>query len=133
LKYWRSGEYLGIGTAAHSFYNSDGSVCPQRFFVMSDIREFVNSNVQNIITTEKEEINFENYAMLKLRLSEGLTFVECEKFGLRKEAMMKRCKLVPPDYLKITDTGIAITREGFLVSNQIIRKLTTEPVVQTVE
>ncbi|MCL2638626.1 MAG: radical SAM family heme chaperone HemW [Oscillospiraceae bacterium] len=124
LKYWTSAEYLGIGTAAHSFYDGE------RFFVMSDIKEFAKSNVQNVITTESEEITFESYAMLKLRLTEGLTFAECERFGLKKEAMMKRCRLVPPDYLRISDKGIAITREGFLVSNQVIRKLTTEPVVQ---
>jgi oxygen-independent coproporphyrinogen-3 oxidase len=126
LKYWTSKEYLGIGVAAHSFYNNE------RFFVMSDIREFVSSSVQNVIVTEKEDIGFESYAMLKLRLSEGLTFAECEKFGLKKDALMKRCKLVPPDYLKISDTGIAITREGFLVSNRIIGKLTTEPAEQRV-
>ncbi|MCL2696718.1 MAG: radical SAM family heme chaperone HemW [Oscillospiraceae bacterium] len=132
LKYWTSREYLGIGTAAHSFYDGEGSGCPQRFFVMNDIREFIKQRVQTVIITEREEVNFESYAMLKLRLSEGLTFAECERFGLRREAMMKRCRLVPPDYLQITDKGIAITREGFLVSNQIIRKLITEPVVQVI-
>jgi len=129
LKYWTSKEYLGIGTAAHSYYADDGG-CPKRFFVMSDIREFAKSNVQRVIITEKEKLTFESYAMLKLRLSEGLTFAECEKFGLRKEVIMKRCKLVPPDYLKITEKGIRITPEGFLVSNRIIGKLTTEPAEQ---
>jgi oxygen-independent coproporphyrinogen-3 oxidase len=124
LKYWTSREYLGIGVAAHSYY--DGG----RFFVMNDIREFVSSPVQNVIVTEKEELTFESYAMFKLRLSEGLTFAECERFGLRRDVMLKRCKLVPPDYLSITDKGVAITREGFLVSNRIIGKLTTELVEQ---
>jgi oxygen-independent coproporphyrinogen-3 oxidase len=124
LKYWTSSEYLGIGTSAHSFYNGE------RFFVMSDIKEFISAGVQQVIVTEKEAGSFEEYAMLKLRLVEGLSFAECEKFGLRKEVMLKRCKVVPPDYLRITDKGIAITREGFLVSNRIIGKLTTEPVEQ---
>ncbi|MCL2019308.1 MAG: radical SAM family heme chaperone HemW [Oscillospiraceae bacterium] len=127
LKYWRSEEYLGIGTSAHSFYDGE------RFFVISDIGEFIKDNVQKIIVTEKKDsdkASFDDYAMLKLRLTEGLTFAECERFGVKKEAMMRRCKLVPPDYLKISNKSVAITREGFLVSNQIIRKLTTEPMVQ---
>jgi oxygen-independent coproporphyrinogen-3 oxidase len=126
LKYWRSEEYLGIGTAAHSFYDGE------RFFVVNDIREFIKANVQQVIVTEKPAENFDEYAMLRLRLTEGLTFAECEKFGVGKEAMLKRCKLVPPDYLRITDKGVSITGEGFLVSNQIIRKLTTEPAKQMV-
>ena len=132
LKYWKSEEYLGIGTSAHSFYDGE------RFFVLSDIRNFIKRNVQQIIITERSNSApgavsaFEDYAMLKLRLAEGLTFAECEEHGIKKDAMMRRCKLVPPDYLRISDKGIAMTREGFLVSNQIIRKLTTQPTEQVI-
>jgi oxygen-independent coproporphyrinogen-3 oxidase len=127
LKYWESSEYLGIGAAAHSFYDDE------RFYVKNDVRSFIKSIVQKKVVTEKQgERDFTSYAMLKLRLTEGLSFAECESFGIKKEAMMKRCKLVPPNYLNITGKGISITKEGFLVSNRIIGKLTTEPVVQVV-
>ncbi|MDR2532522.1 MAG: radical SAM family heme chaperone HemW [Oscillospiraceae bacterium] len=129
LKYWKSEEYLGIGAAAHSFYDGE------RFFVIGDVREFTKANIQQVIITEKRSADtaagsFEEYAMLKLRLVEGLTFAECGGFGVGKDALLKRCRLVPPDYLRITDRGVAITQEGFLVSNQIINKLITEPAEQ---
>ena len=127
LKYWTSKEYLGIGAAAHSFYNGE------RFYVHGGVNEFITSPVQQVISVDKSEINFTDYAMLKLRLTEGLTFEECKKFGVKKLDMLKRCKLVPPDYLKITDKGISITREGFLVSNRIIGKLTTEIIEQVIK
>jgi len=127
LKYWKSEEYLGIGVSAHSFYDN------RRFFVGNNIREFIISPAQEVFLTEEGPPDFTDYAMMKLRLVEGLTFAECEKFGIKKDAMMKRCKLVPPDYLRITDRGVVITREGFLVSNQIIGKLTTNPEEQVVK
>jgi oxygen-independent coproporphyrinogen-3 oxidase len=129
LKYWKSEEYLGIGTAAHSFYDGD------RFYVSSDVREFICSPIQQKIFAERmlrDDLDFTDYAMLKLRLTEGLSFEECERFGVKKQAMMKRCKLVPHDYLNITDKGVSITAEGFLVSNRIIGKLTTEPIEQAI-
>jgi oxygen-independent coproporphyrinogen-3 oxidase len=135
LKYWKSEEYLGIGAAAHSYYNTEGSSSPQRFYVNSDIREFIKALSQPILFADrqfKDDSDFTEYAMLKLRLAEGLSFKECERFGVNKAAILKRCKLVPPDYLAVTNKGVAITREGFLVSNRIIGKLTTEPAEQVI-
>ncbi|MCL2108598.1 MAG: radical SAM family heme chaperone HemW [Oscillospiraceae bacterium] len=126
LKYWKSHEYLGIGAASHSYFGDE------RFCVASDVDEFVNSAVQNVVSIDKEPVGFADYAMLKLRLTEGLSFAECAKFGVKKLDMLKRCKLVPPDYLKISTEGVAITREGFLVSNQIIGKLTSKPIEQVI-
>ncbi|MCL1822833.1 MAG: radical SAM family heme chaperone HemW [Oscillospiraceae bacterium] len=126
LKYWKSQPYLGIGASAHSYYEGE------RFYVKNNIKAFIKSIVQETVVTDRDNVNFSDYAMLKLRLNEGLTFTECERFGLKKEDMLRRCKLVPPDYLKITDKGISITKEGFLVSNRIIGKLTTKPAEQYV-
>jgi oxygen-independent coproporphyrinogen-3 oxidase len=130
LKYWTSGEFLGIGAAAHSFYDGE------RFCVSPDIRQFIKASKQEIVIAPKPdttEKSFEEYAMLRLRLTEGLSFAECEKYGVKKAEMLKRCKLVPPDYLNITGKGISITKEGFMVSNRIIVKLTTAPAEQMVE
>ena len=127
LKYWKSHEYLGIGTAAHSYYNGD------RFFVRNDVREFTRSIVQKVVFTEKKaKPDFMSYAMLKLRLVEGLSFAECERFGLGKDEILKRCHLVPPSYLNVTNHGVSITKEGFLVSNRIIGKLTEEITEQAI-
>ncbi|MCL2693979.1 MAG: radical SAM family heme chaperone HemW, partial [Oscillospiraceae bacterium] len=85
LKYWTSGEFLGIGAAAHSFYDGE------RFCVNPDIRRFIKASKQEIVIAPKPdtaEKSFEEYAMLRLRLTEGLSFAECEKFGVKKAEML---------------------------------------------
>lgn len=117
LKYWRCEEYIGIGPAAHSYYNG------KRFAVPRDIDGFINSPVQLTTITDEQPHSFEEYAMLKLRLTEGLTFSECEKFGISKSTMEKRIKLIPKEYIETDGRKISLTAQGFLVSNLIISKL----------
>ncbi|MCL2077111.1 MAG: radical SAM family heme chaperone HemW [Oscillospiraceae bacterium] len=119
LKYWKSLEYLGIGAGAHSFYDN------KRFFVAPDVKAFMKSSLQEEVITGKGGVSFEDYAMLKLRLVEGLTFAECEYFGVSKAEILKRCKLVPTNDLHITDKAVSMTAEGFLVSNRVIVELTS--------
>lgn len=118
LKYWRCEEYLGIGAAAHSYL--DGV----RFCTERDIEKFIASDIQETVVTDGNCGDFEEFAMLKLRLSEGLSFEEAERFGVEKSELLKRTKLIPEKYLNITEKGIALTAEGALVSNTIIAKIT---------
>jgi len=123
LKYWLCEEYLGIGTGAHSYYGGE------RFCVDKNLAAFINAPLQEVVITDSGDLSFTDFAMMKLRLTEGLRFTECRRFGIKKEDMLRRASLVPRNYLDVTDKNVAITREGFLVSNQIIGKLTT-PVAQ---
>lgn len=117
LKYWESEEYLGIGASAHSYY--DGA----RFAVPRDIKAFISSEKQPLEITEANPRTFEEYAMLKLRLTDGLTFKECEIFGIDKEKIMKRTSFIPAEYINVTGKGISLTKNGFLLSNKIIERL----------
>lgn len=117
LKYWESGEYLGIGAAAHSYYNGE------RFEVPKDIASFIKSDIQPVQITDDKPHTFEEYAMLKLRLTKGLSFDECKKFNVKRDTMLARAALIPPKYLNIDTSKISITKSGFLLSNQIISKL----------
>lgn len=117
MKYWRCEEYIGIGPAAHSFYNG------KRFAVPRDINKFISSDVQQIEITDDNPHTFEEYAMLKLRLAEGLTFEECNSFGISKDVMEKRLKLIPKQYINADENRISLTPQGFLLSNAIIGKL----------
>lgn len=69
LRYWRCEEYLGIGPAAHSYFNGE------RFAVGRDLRAFIESEVQPAVITERECGDYEEWAMLKLRLSEDLILI----------------------------------------------------------
>lgn len=116
LKYWRCEEYLGIGAAAHS--NLDG----RRFSVARDIEAFVSDDFQKEETTDDAPGGWEEYAMLKLRLTEGITYDEATRFGKRDELIEKAEKL-PRALVKVSDRGVNLTSEGFIVSNSVIAEL----------
>jgi oxygen-independent coproporphyrinogen-3 oxidase len=117
LKYWRCEQYIGIGPGAHSYYKNE------RFEVPRDVKAFIRSPQQKISVTEKNPRTFTEYAMMKLRLSEGLTFAECSRFGLKRETLLSRLKLVPSECVKLTEKGFSLTKEGFIVSNAVIGKI----------
>lgn len=110
LKYWRREEYLGIGAAAHSFYNG------KRFAVKRDLREFIAGEHQIEVITDDAPDELEEKIMLGLRLTEGVPkeLWERVKSGL---------PLIPKQYYKIENERLSLTAEGFLVSNEIISTL----------
>lgn len=117
LHYWHCDEYLGIGPAAHSYYNGE------RFCTERNLDSFITSERQEITVTDSDAGSFEEYAMLALRLTEGLKLSDCSCFGIDMNKIIERSKKIPTEYIKITDSGISLTRAGFLVSNAIIGKI----------
>ena len=117
LKYWDSEEYIGIGPSSHSFYGG------RRFAVLRNLREFIEMPLQNIYITEENPKTFDEWAMLKLRLSKGILFDEIGQFGVNKDELINKAKIIPKQLINIDETGIYLTKEGFLLSNNIIEKL----------
>ncbi|MGN1422516.1 MAG: radical SAM family heme chaperone HemW [Oscillospiraceae bacterium] len=113
LIYWRRGEYLGIGAAAHSFYNG------KRFAVPRDIRKFIDSPVQDEVITDGAPNETEERIMLGLRLTEGIA----EELWKPHE---KRLRFIPRDYYTIENGRLSLTPRGFLLSNEIIALLTED-------
>ena len=114
LHYWRCEEYLGIGPAAHSYY------CGKRFCTGRDLNAFLSSEYQQTTVTDDDPGEFDEFAMLALRLTEGLKFSNCSRFGVDVNILKERCKKIPEKYVNITNEGICLTKEGFLVSNAVI-------------
>jgi len=110
LKYWLSREYIGIGAAAHSYYKN------RRFAVPKDVDLFINSPLQETYTTEEHPGDFEERAMLRLRLTEGLPISECEE-------LLARSKTLPRRFFRVSGGRFALSEEGFLVSNKILAEL----------
>ena len=117
LKYWRCEEYLGIGPAAHSFYKG------KRFAAPRSIERFISEERQPFSVTDEVPADFDEYAMLKLRLSEGLTFAECEKFGVEKNIITNRLEKIPTELYLSDEKGVRLTKQGFLLSNAVIGKI----------
>lgn len=117
LKYWRCEEYLGIGPSAHSYYNG------KRFCAARDLNAFLKEERQEITVTDEAAGDFEEFAMLRLRLTEGLSFADCARFGISAETLLRRSEKIPSEYLRVTESGISLTARGFLVSNALIGRL----------
>ena len=97
-KYWELTEYLGIGKSAHSFWNG------RRFYYDEDF-----DIVQDGTGGDNEE-----KIMLGMRLAKGV-----DKSIVKKDYSA----YVKAGLLKETDTHIAFTPKGFLVSNTILADL----------
>lgn len=114
LKYWHCEEYLGLGPSAHSFI--DG----KRFYFDRDFQSFMNgdSPIQDGLGGD-----FTEYAMLGLRLTEGLNEDKVmNRFGhnIPNELYEKSKIFIDNGYMQKTDNGLSLTRKGFLISNTIL-------------
>ncbi len=117
LKYWHCDEYLGLGPSAHSFLNG------KRFYYDKDFNAFMNGNSP---TTDGFGGDFTEYAMLNLRLVEGLNEEKVfERFGynIPKEIYDKSQIFIDNGYMSKNENGLALTRKGFLLSNSILAEI----------
>ncbi len=114
-RYWKSLDYIGIGAAAHSFLNGI------RFAVEPDLQKFINSPVQPVTVTDGNAGSFEEYAMLRLRLSEGLDLNDVKS---KKDSIIKKIPpLIEAGYVNFDNETVSLTEKGFIVSNSVIEYL----------
>ena len=117
LKYWHCEEYLGLGPSAHSFLNG------KRFYFDRDFKAFMNGNSP---IDDGVGGDFTEYAMLNLRLVEGLNEDKVfERFGhnIPKEIYEKSQIFIDNGYMLKNENGLALTRNGFLMSNSILAEI----------
>ncbi len=116
-KYWNCEEYLGLGPSAHSFI--DG----KRFFFERDIHSFINGEKAVFDCTGGDR---DEYIMLRLRLADGIVYEEYKnRFGedFPSETIKKALDFEKQGLMTVSETGIALTPDGFLISNYIISEL----------
>lgn len=116
LKYWHCEEYLGIGTGAHSYLNG------VRFEVPKNLEDFLKSERQQEVITDNTPGSLSERLMLALRLSEGFPISEAGEYA--NKLITAAVPMEKAGLLKISGDRIALTPEGFLVSNEIILRLT---------
>lgn len=111
-KYWRCEPYLGIGPSAHSCWNGT------RFFVPSALSDFLEAPVQPTELEDENPCTMEEKLMLGLRLTEG---VPADWIDASHDALVQQlCRV---GYLCRFENRIAMTPQGFLVSNSILSEL----------
>lgn len=117
LKYWHCEEYLGLGPAAHSFL--DG----KRFYFPRDIQAFIQGGAPLF---ESDGGDFTEYAMLALRLTEGLREDKTlRRFGhpIPAELLEKAKPFVSHGLMEADESGLKFTRNGFLLSNSVLAEI----------
>lgn len=119
LKYWHDEPYLGIGPGAHSFL--DG----RRFYYSRDLNAFC-AGAEPI--PDGSGGDAEEYAMLALRLTEGLREESYRaRFGrpIPEKLRVKAQPLARAGLVRVTGEAVSLTEEGFLLSNAVIGELLT--------
>ncbi len=117
LKYWRCEEYLGIGASAHSFLNG------KRFYCKNDAEGFVK---EPRYVFDGDGGSFEEFAMLKLRLTEGVLESEVkERFGFKipEKLRLGAEKFIDLGLVCADENSLRLTRKGFLLSNSILAEI----------
>ena len=122
MKYWNLDPYLGIGPSAHSFWGG------KRFAYARSLTDFLSGKppiAESDSSTAIAEGSAEEYAMLRLRLTEGLREEDfVVRFGIPIPAAWRaEAEQLPASLLHVDADGIRLTRDGFLVSNAIISRL----------
>ncbi len=117
LKYWHCEEYLGLGPSAHSFLNG------KRFYYDRDFDSFMNGNSP---VEDGNGGDFTEYAMLNLRLTEGLNENKVfDRFGhnIPKEIYEKSEIFIKNGYMIANENSLKLSRKGFLLSNTILAEI----------
>lgn len=119
LKYWHSEPYLGIGPAAHSFLEGKRLYYPRSLIAFLDGCEPLPETSNDTVIPENSPAEF---AMLRLRLTEGLTEAAfAARFGTSiPTAWREKAAALPPHLVTVETDGIHLSPEGFLVSDAII-------------
>ncbi|MBQ4617957.1 MAG: radical SAM family heme chaperone HemW [Clostridia bacterium] len=121
LKYWNGEPYLGLGPSAHSFYRGERTCFPRSLTAFLQGATPVKEDPDSVI----EEDSAEEYMLLRLRLCDGIDRRLFEaRFGVPVPFAVERAALrLPPSLVTVDERRIALTREGFLLSNALIAKL----------
>lgn len=126
LKYWRCEPYLGIGSAAHSFFAG------KRFASAPDLCRFceaAESGIFDDLTLADGQVGgADERMMLALRLRQGVLFEELMHV-IRTECAEKAKRflrqLCDHSLAEASSGRFALTPRGFLVSNEILSEILT--------
>ncbi|HUR83135.1 MAG TPA: radical SAM family heme chaperone HemW [Thermoanaerobaculia bacterium] len=118
LRYWRRGEYLGFGMAAHSFIGD------RRFANTRDIRRYIELSPHARDFEEilgNDEVQHEQL-FLQLRQTRGMCYEDL--VAMRgEEAIAWIERGIGEGWLQRKDERVAFTPAGFLQSNDFISQL----------
>ena len=114
LNCWYQKEYLGFGTAAHSYFKNT------RYSNVENLEEYIKGKEYIIHETQNEEDKQKEYMLLGLRKIEGVKISEFKnKFQNNPIIIYKKelNKLVEEDLLEVDLDNIRLTKKGIDLAN----------------
>ena len=122
LKYWRAESYIGVGASAASYFLG------KRYVNTHSVGAYISGKGLQYGTEEipdRAGLMFE-YAMMRLRLAEGISFSEYKSrfdtdFLLGKKAIVN--KLADCGLVSLSNDRLSLTERGFYVSNAILTEI----------
>ena len=125
MRYWECGEYLALGPAAHSYIDC------VRYSYARDINDYIKAVNDGHMpqyaecTPLTDRDRQEEYIILSLRLEKGLSLESYgDFFGISAaEKLVLRAKPYIPKFMRLENSYLKFTDEGFLVSSTILSKL----------
>lgn len=117
--YWKLEPYLGFGPSAASAFGG------YRYLFPRDLSAFLKAeDPWKLIREEGPAGGAEEYLMLSLRLAEGVELSRLDALGQDSSLLLRRGKpLERAGYLLFREGKMALTEQGWLVSNSIITSL----------
>ncbi|MCL4457568.1 MAG: radical SAM family heme chaperone HemW [Nitrospirae bacterium] len=121
LNYWNRGEYLGIGSGAHSFFND------KRSCNIKDVSRYVEiANKGEIPLTEETGITgdeaLKETIFLGLRKTDGID-ISMLPYGKRPAIKKAADELASHGLVELDNNIFRLTRKGLLLSNEVIVKV----------
>lgn len=125
MRYWKRGEYLGLGAAAHSYI--DGV----RYAYARDALAYIDAVNKGClpIPCESEVLSHADALcegiMLPLRLEQGLDLESFEKEFSKeeKDALLEKARPFIGKFMTLDGGRLKFNSEGFLVSNTILSEI----------
>jgi oxygen-independent coproporphyrinogen-3 oxidase len=124
LIYWRDGEWLGVGLGAHSH------IAGRRIWNSARIQQYLDRWSRSDRSQEWRAADAGETAILALRLREGLRFTDFERRYGHAATLSLTARLREFDgsgTIRWRRDGIALTRRGRLVSNEVFARLLPDP------
>jgi len=123
MNYWFNIPYLGLGPSAHSF---DGT---NRFYNESNLKEFCTVSESNNFTPITDNLSqidrYNEFILLRLRTMWGFSLDDIKnKFSqsIYNHTLHIFSKFKDSDYLRIQNRNIYLSKEGFFVSDYVVRE-----------
>ena len=119
MKYWTGEDYIGIGPSAHSLFGA------RRYFCPSDLESFLSEPVQQSVTEDDDPDRLEEYVMLGLRLTKGISLQRLTELGVSDLSGFDKMtrQLEKAGLCVAQGDSVRLTPQGVLVSNAVIAEL----------